>query len=108
MQQHKEITRLVPQAVCRTGGSRSRSRCGAIVTRSSSCGTLALPDLGDDLGEDGRNVALAARIRSFREETREHRVRIAREAEHRFERKVSWGARCGERRSCSPSPACRR
>ena len=60
-------------------------------------GALALPDLGDDLGEDGRNVALAARIRSFREETREHRVRIAREAEHRFERKVSWGARCGER-----------
>jgi hypothetical protein len=60
-------------------------------------GRLALPDLGDDLGEDGRNVALAARIRSFREETREHRVRIAREAEHRFERKVSWGARCGER-----------
>ena len=42
-------------------------------------------------------MALAARIRSYREDTREHRVRIVREAEHRFERKVSWGARCGER-----------
>ncbi len=60
-------------------------------------GTLAPPDLGDDLDADARAVALAARIRGFREDTREHRVKVAREAEHRFERKVSWGARCGER-----------
>ena len=38
------------------------------------------------------------RIRRFREDTRELRIRIAAEAEHRFRRKVSWGAACaGER-----------
>jgi hypothetical protein len=60
-------------------------------------GELAVPDLGEGLSDDARRVALAARIRSFREETREQRMRIAREAEHRFERKVSWGTRCGDR-----------
>jgi hypothetical protein len=47
--------------------------------------------------EDARGVALAARIRGFREDTRDQRIHIAREAEHRFERKVSWGARCADR-----------
>ena len=37
------------------------------------------------------------RIRRFREETRARRVEIAREAEHRFRRKVSWGATCADR-----------
>ena len=40
--------------------------------------------------------ARAGRARAFREETRAERVEIAREAEHRFERKVSWGVRVGE------------
>ena len=35
--------------------------------------------------------ALAGRIARFREETRERRIAIAREAEHRFDRKVAWG-----------------
>jgi hypothetical protein len=43
-----------------------------------------------------RAAAEAGRIRRFREETREQRMRIAREAEHRYRRKVAWGARCGE------------
>lgn len=60
-------------------------------------GTLPTPDLGDDLGAEARDVALAARIAGFRGETRDHRIAIAREAEHRFGRKVAWGARCGER-----------
>jgi len=41
--------------------------------------------------------ARAGRARAFREETREHRMEVAREAQHRFERKVSWGVRVGER-----------
>jgi hypothetical protein len=45
--------------------------------------------------EDGRQAAEAACIDRFREDTREQRVRIAEEAQHRFGRKVSWGARCG-------------
>jgi hypothetical protein len=42
-------------------------------------------------------AARDARIARFREETRPARMRIADEAEHRFGRKVAWGARCGER-----------
>ena len=40
--------------------------------------------------------ARAGRAKGFREETRGHRMEIAREAQHRFERKVSWGVRVGE------------
>ncbi|MDP9102347.1 MAG: hypothetical protein M3N21_09410 [Actinomycetota bacterium] len=38
------------------------------------------------------------RISRFREQTREARMAIAREAEHRFGRKVAWGAVSGETR----------
>lgn len=38
-----------------------------------------------------------AEIKRFREETRGKRIEIAKEAEARFGRKVSWGARCGDR-----------
>ena len=58
-------------------------------------GRLPEPALADDLQGDARQVALAARAKGFREDTREPRIRIAAEAEHRFERKVSWGVRCG-------------
>jgi hypothetical protein len=59
-------------------------------------GTLADVDLDDgDTGEAAREEARLARIRRFREETRDQRVRIAREAEHRFGRKVAWGVDCG-------------
>jgi hypothetical protein len=43
-----------------------------------------------------RAAAEAGRIARWREETREQRIQIAREAEHRFGRKVAWGAVCGE------------
>src|SRR5579863_9889230 len=56
-------------------------------------GPLAAPDaLG---GSDAERAAAAqGRIRRFREETRNRRMEIAREAEHRFRRKVSWGVTC--------------
>lgn len=60
-------------------------------------GTLAAPDLAADASEEARGVALSARIAAFRDQTRDQRIAVAREAEHRFERKVAWGARCGER-----------
>jgi hypothetical protein len=44
-------------------------------------------------------AAIDGRIARFREETREARMRIAREAEHRFGRKVAWGAVAGETRA---------
>jgi len=41
--------------------------------------------------------AIDGRVSGFREETRDQRIAIAREAEHRFERKVSWAVTIGER-----------
>src|ERR1700760_1118160 len=41
-----------------------------------------------------RAAAAEGRIRRFREETRGRRIEIAREAEHKFRRKVSWGVTC--------------
>jgi hypothetical protein len=57
-----------------------------------------LPDveLAAGTSEDGRAAARAARIDRFREETRDERVRIARDAERQLRRKVAWGARCGD------------
>lgn len=42
-------------------------------------------------GESQADAIAAGRSRRFREETRETRIGIAREAERRFGRKVSWG-----------------
>lgn len=58
-------------------------------------GRLAIP-AGADAGAEEAHEAAVGRISRFREDTREQRMAIAREAERRFERKVSWGARCGE------------
>ena len=44
-----------------------------------------------------RDEARAGRAKAFREDTRTKRMAIAREAEHRFERKVSWGLRVDDR-----------
>jgi hypothetical protein len=57
-------------------------------------GTLADPAAAGD-SEAERAAAAGDRIRRFREETRSRRIEIAREAEHRFRRKVSWGVTCG-------------
>ena len=59
-------------------------------------GTLADVEQGGGSSGEGRAAARAARIQRFREETRDERVAIAREAERRFRRKVAWGATCGD------------
>lgn len=70
-------------------------------------GRLSLPgtagSAGDDESEGGaaagvaadENALIAGRARRFREETREARIAIAREAERMYDRKVSWGVLCG-------------
>jgi hypothetical protein len=57
-----------------------------------------LPDveLAAGTSAEAREAARVARIDRFREETRDERVKIARDAERRFRRKVAWGARCGD------------
>ncbi len=61
-------------------------------------GELAVPELAADAADAERAAAYAGRIKAFREQTREQRIDVALEAEHRFGRKVAWGARCGDRR----------
>jgi hypothetical protein len=58
-------------------------------------GTLPDPETEAGASEAERAAAAEGRMRRFREETRGRRVEIAREAEHRFRRKVSWGVSCG-------------
>jgi len=59
---------------------------------------LSVPDVevAGEPSEVELGEARAGRAKAFREETREHRMEIAREAQHRYERKVSWGIRVGE------------
>ena len=53
-------------------------------------GTLSGVDAGTDAAE------AEGRISRFRAETREQRIAIAQEAQARYQRTVSWGARVGE------------
>jgi hypothetical protein len=57
-------------------------------------GVLAAPDATASATDAERAEAAEGCSRRFREETRQQRVEIAREAEHRFGRKVSWGVIC--------------
>ena len=59
---------------------------------------LTIPDvdLADGASDAARAEARAGRAKAFREETRGQRMEIAREAEHRYDAKVSWGLRVGE------------
>ena len=50
----------------------------------------------DDAGRANRAAAVAGRIARFREQTRDERIDVARQAEHRYRRKVAWGARLGD------------
>ncbi len=56
-----------------------------------------LPALGEQFADDAeRAAAEAGRISRFREDSRDERIEIARQAEHRYRRKVAWGARLGD------------
>lgn len=59
--------------------------------------TIPEPELDDGATDTDRAEARVGRATGFREETRDARIQIAREAEHRFERKVSWGVTVGDR-----------
>ncbi|AEV87947.1 hypothetical protein ACWT_6936 [Actinoplanes sp. SE50] len=58
-------------------------------------GRLPEPDLPAEATDADRAAALAGRITQFRENTRDDRIRVARQVEHRYQRKVAWGVRCG-------------
>ena len=58
-------------------------------------GTLAEPRYPKGADDEAKQAARAGRVKQFREDTREARMAIADEAEHRYRRKVAWGAACG-------------
>ena len=59
--------------------------------------TVDTPALDDAATDVDRAEAAAGRISGFREDTREQRMQIARETEHRYDRKVAWGVTVGHR-----------
>jgi hypothetical protein len=61
-------------------------------------GPITPPELPEGASDAERAAAAEGRAKAFRESTREQRIGIAREAEHRFDRKVSWGVEVDDRR----------
>lgn len=68
------------------------------VDAGESAGESDGPDATEEAGATTRDAAAAGRISRFREDTREARMRIAAEAEARYQRKLAWGATIGETR----------
>lgn len=62
-------------------------------------GRIPEPRLTQGASAAERKAAVKTRVQEFRERTREERVEVAREAEHRFGRKVSWGVECADERA---------
>jgi hypothetical protein len=58
-------------------------------------GELPAPRLEENATDADRAAAEQGRIAAFREATRERRIQIARQLEHRYQRKVAWGASAG-------------
>lgn len=58
-------------------------------------GRLVEPTLEEGAGDADRAAAEQGRISAYREETREQRIRLAQQLEHRYRRKVAWGVVCG-------------
>jgi hypothetical protein len=57
---------------------------------------IPLPQTAEGATDAEKAAAVDGRTRRFREETRQQRIEIAREAEHAFGRKVSWGVLCAD------------
>jgi hypothetical protein len=64
---------------------------GAAKATAPTEGTAEAPGAGTEAAAIGRS-------RQFRQETRDVRIEIARDAEHTFRRKVSWGVVCDGRK----------
>ncbi|MFD0307364.1 hypothetical protein [Streptomyces sp. NPDC127119] len=62
-------------------------------------GRIPEPRLAEGASDAEREAAIGSRIQEFRERTRDARVAVARDAEHRFQKKVSWGVECGSERA---------
>jgi hypothetical protein len=61
-------------------------------------GRIAEPAVAADASDAEKAAAYAGAIKEFRERTRDARVGVSREVEHKAGRVVAWGAECGDRR----------
>src|SRR3954451_3364610 len=61
-------------------------------------GPLAQPEVAADATDAERAAAARGRAKAFREETRQQRIEIASELQHRPGRPVSWGVQIGDHR----------
>jgi len=59
-------------------------------------GRIDEPKTADGIAPDEKAAAVAGRIKQFRVDTRDARIRIARELEHATARKVAWGVVCAD------------
>jgi hypothetical protein len=57
-------------------------------------GTILAPK-AEAANDAERAAGERGRIATYREETRDRRIRIAQQIEHRYQRKVAWGVVCG-------------
>src|SRR6476646_6858370 len=71
---------------------------GISIDRDEIVVMLHLPDVEAGETDTETAEARAGRASAFREDTREQRMAIAREAQRRYERTVSWGVAIGEHR----------
>ena len=85
----EEIT-VVGQLPPVTGESADAGEAGEAAAEAGKAGGEA-GKAAAEAGEADADAIAAGRSRRFREETREARIGIAREAERRFGRRVSWG-----------------
>ena len=58
--------------------------------------TLTAPETAEGATAAEKAEGVAGLVARFRAETRDQRIGVAREAEHRFGRKVAWGVRVGD------------
>jgi hypothetical protein len=58
-------------------------------------GTLSAPALDEGASDADQAAAEQGRVAAFRESTRDRRIQIAQQLEHRYRRKVAWGVVCG-------------
>lgn len=61
-------------------------------------GTIEVPAHSGDATAADVAAAESGRIARFREDTRDERIAIAQQAEHRYQRKIAWGAQAGDTR----------
>jgi hypothetical protein len=73
----------------------SAGRAGAGAAAEAEATTVSE---GSERSEAEAEAMALGRARRFREETRDARIEVAREAEHAFGRKVSWGVVCDGRK----------